>query len=176
MLRSGLSEIPAGAEFGIQIAMLHNPESTKPSEPFNVLITDERENLVTKLTDDADLLASFVMQATEPSDLVFGQVSNEPRQAKEPTFIQMQLVTKHVLPLNAQLQIKVPKQLGLPPIDERDELLKCWIDSSPIGDVKCDFDADSYTFTLRDINPFGSLRGGSRLQIELKGLLNDEIA
>lgn len=31
-------------------------------------------------------------------------------------------------------------------------------------------------FTLQDVNPFGALRGGSEIKIELKGLVNREIA
>ena len=54
--------------------------------------------------------------------------------------------------------------------------LKCWIDSDPFGEVVCDFDEDTYTFILKDINPHGSLRGGSSLNVELKGLINRKIA
>ncbi len=67
ILRDGVDEIPIGAEFGVELAMLHNPESTRPSAPFNIQITDDRKNLVTLLTDDADRLTDFVMWATQPS-------------------------------------------------------------------------------------------------------------
>lgn len=172
---SGISEIPIGAEFGVQIAMLQNPESTRPSDPFHVLITDDQENLVVKLTEDEELLTDFVMHATVPNELIFGLVNNDPKQALEPTLIQLRLDTQHVLPLHSQLKIWVPKQLGLP-ADEDLSTLKCWIDSSPFGDVACDFDKDTYTFVLRDINPHGALRGGSNLNIELKGLFNRKVA
>ena len=51
-LEDGLFEIPIGAEFGVQIAMLHNPESTRPSDPFHVQITDRNEKLVVAITED----------------------------------------------------------------------------------------------------------------------------
>ena len=54
--------------------------------------------------------------------------------------------------------------------------MECWIDSSPFGVVDCTFDRDSYTFVLLDINPYGSLRGGSTLLVELKGFRNREVA
>lgn len=39
-LKDGVTEIPIGAEFGFQITSLENPESTRPSDPFHVVITD----------------------------------------------------------------------------------------------------------------------------------------
>ena len=86
-LNDGLTSIPIGAEFGVQIAMLENPESTKPSEPFHVSITDKDDNLVVKITDKPDLLTDFVMHATEAAGLIFGLIDNDPKQALEPTLI-----------------------------------------------------------------------------------------
>ncbi len=54
--------------------------------------------------------------------------------------------------------------------------MTCWIDSSPFGTVDCTFDKDSYTFVLMDINPYGALRGGSTLLVELKGFKNRDVA
>lgn len=54
--------------------------------------------------------------------------------------------------------------------------LRCWVDSSPFGDVECSFDPDNYTFRLKDINPHGAVRGGTSINIELKGMYNREIA
>ena len=80
-----------------------------------------------------------------------------------------------MLPMHSKLQITAPKELGLPPIDS-DEEMTCWIDSSPFGIVECTFDADTYTFVLLDINPYGELRGQSTLLIELSGFRNRDVA
>lgn len=66
-LIEGVSEIPIGETFGVQISMLMNPESTKPSDPFSFTITDDRENLVVSITEDAAKLEAFVMHATKPA-------------------------------------------------------------------------------------------------------------
>lgn len=100
-LKEGLTEIPIDAEFGVQIAMLENPESTKPSHPFHLLIKDSRENLVTTITEKPELLKDFVMHATVPAGLIFGLVNNDPKQALEPTLIQLRVDTRHVLPLHS---------------------------------------------------------------------------
>ena len=77
-------------------------------------------------------------------------------------------MTRHELPINSQLNIFVPEQLGLPEdTAEGVEELKCWIDSSPFDTVQCTFDRASRTYNLIDINPHGSVRGGTTLQVEL---------
>jgi len=172
-LRDGIDSIPVGEEFGVQLSMLENPESTKPSTPFHVSITDERKYLVTTITEDQSLLKTFVMQATQPAQLIFGQVTNTPKQALEPTLIQMRLITRHTLPLQSKLSVKVPVQLGLP---EDTAALKCWIDSFPFDDVKCDFSREDNSLLLHNINPFSAIRGGTSLNIELKGLSNRKTA
>ena len=63
----------------------------------------------------------------------------------------------------------MPEQLTLP---EEAIKLACWVDSSPFGDLPCTFDADRYLFTLADVNPHGALRGGTEINVELKGLKN----
>ena len=65
-LADGVTEIPIGAEFGIELGTLSNPESTRPSDSFYVKITDSRDNLVSIITQDEALLANFVMRATVP--------------------------------------------------------------------------------------------------------------
>ena len=70
-LADGLSEIPVGAEFGFQISFLKNPESTRPSDPFRVRITDDSESLIVGLTEEAASLERFVMHATTPARLFF---------------------------------------------------------------------------------------------------------
>ena len=161
-LQDGKTEIPIGAEFGFELSSLDNPESTKPSAPFDVKVTDYKENLVAELTEEEAKLAKFVMHATKPASLGRTSVDNYPKYALEPTLIKMSILTTHLLPASSQLLISAPKQLGLP--EDLNEM-KCWIDSSPFGDVECDFDRDAYTFLLKDINPHGALRGGTELKI-----------
>ena len=62
-----------------------------------------------------------------PAPLVFGIVDNEGKHALEPTLIQLRVDTRHALPPHSQIEIGVPKQLGLP---ETDDELSCWVDSS----------------------------------------------
>ena len=177
-LKDGVTEVPIGQEIGIRLEFLENPGSTKPSDPFQVVVRDIDENLIVEITKEAELLKDFVMHATSPAELIFGLVDNEPKQALEPALIKMQLMTRHELPKHAKLQITVPDQLGLAEdTEDGAKEFKCWIDSSPFGgNVECTFDRVTRTYTLIDINPHGSVRGGSTLKIELEGLYNRDIA
>ena len=97
--------------------------------------------MIVETTDDQDKLSNFVMISTSPAELIYGLVNNEPKQALEPTLIQMTLITRHALPVHSELKITVPGQLGLPEDTEDGEKeFKCWIDSSPFDTVKCTFD------------------------------------
>lgn len=118
--------MPIGAEIGFQLKFLENPGSTRPSEPFHVIVKDSWESLIVEITEEPALLDSFVMQATTPAELIYGMIDNDPKQALEPTLIQMQLITKHALPKHSELRIVAPKTLGLPEDDaEGAEELRC---------------------------------------------------
>ena len=79
--------------------------------------------------------------------------------------------------MHSELRIDVPSTLGLPEDDAAGaEELRCFIDSSPFDTVECTFDRDTFTFRLIDVNPHGMLRGGTTLQVELKGLYNRRTA
>ena len=104
-----------------------------------------------KIVEDDQVLTdqNFIMEASVPAPLVFGIVDNEGKHALEPTLIQLRVDTRHALPPHSQIEIGVPKQLGLP---ETDDELSCWVDSSPFtGDVECKFDRAAYTFLLKDV-------------------------
>ena len=79
--------MPIGAELGFKLKFLENPRSTRPSEPFHVIIKDFRESLIVEITEEPALLESFVMQATTPAELIYGMIDNDPKQALEPTLI-----------------------------------------------------------------------------------------
>ena len=92
-MRDDRTEIPIGEEFGFNIANLINPQSTRPSEPFFVTISDSDERLIVELTQESALLEDFVMQATQPSSIIFAEVNTDIKQALEPTMIQMRIIT-----------------------------------------------------------------------------------
>lgn len=108
-MADGLPEIPIGEEFGFQISFLENPESTRPSDSFTLSMTDYLEHKVTASTGDGAFLSEFVMHATSPDKLIFVEIENKPKYAKEPTLIQLRVLTKHILPVHSKIQIKVPK-------------------------------------------------------------------
>jgi hypothetical protein len=102
--------IPAGEEFGFQLQFLSNPESTKPTDTFYVVIIDSERDLITKLDEDKTLYAdTFVMHATQPASLILASVKNEPKLATKSTLVEMTITTSHLLPSNSQLEITVPQ-------------------------------------------------------------------
>ena len=101
--KDGITEVPIDKEIGIRLEFLENPGSTKPSDPFQVVVRDLDEHLIVEITEEADLLTDFVMHATTPAKLTFGLIDNDPKQALEPTLIKMELYTKHELPMHSLL-------------------------------------------------------------------------
>ena len=49
-LKDGITEVPIGAEIGFRLEFLENPGSTKPSDPFQVVVRDFDEKLIVEIT------------------------------------------------------------------------------------------------------------------------------
>ena len=140
-----------------------NPPSTTPTSLFSTQIYDQYGYLV---NDNNPLIGTFLVQMQYPAAFLSITVQNQPRKAFELTTVSFTFTASMQLPVNTQMIITYPQQLGF------NESYQGCLVSNKDSATQCEFDNETLSVNITQVNSQVVIDAGTVVQVTLYGLVN----